>query len=510
MSKKVNFNQKKNQVAIRNLKIALALFVAFIVVRGLIDAIKTIKTTNEVPEIVAELKYDVNDYNSLESLLLSHNCKVISKEETTSLLKVEVSFAVPLYEKDKSNEQYFNNICKLVAEFINYKNFELIDNEKNIKIEVKCEENYITQLKINGDINYYLNHDSEIHNKKETTPTTTFTIEAKELQQAIEGNWNEFLVDWGTKESTCNGYHIFFDEGIKYKCINRSVYNIIFTQKYDRSVVNGLHVGATPEQVIRALGEPAFLEEDYVYGYVSENNYVFFDFVNNEISVYPVIKVSDEDMEELEKLISQMNKDSNVKSFVTELTNLWLDYDVYDYDSYFVDLRYTLKGFQLSISSNSLKNGVFVYQNFSGDREITNLENVYMQEKDFVLMAEYDRIMEEDLNHGFEGEEQEKPAEIGEKFAVYYKDSFRNTGPQFYSIDGEYPDSELDKTLEMSSFIWYDADNFVYSEDDEGIYIYNATTRENRKLKEIEGKIKINAIQDGVIIYNNNESINVE
>jgi hypothetical protein len=82
-------------------------------------------------------------------------------------------------------------------------------------------------------------------------------------------------------------------------------------------------------------------------------------------------------------------------------------------------------------------------------------------------------------------------------------------GPLFYSRDGSYPDSELSKTLVISSYIWYDDYKLIYSVDDDGIYVYNCRTRVNQKIKDISGNININSVEDGKIVYNESYEIYV-
>ena len=106
----------------------------------------------------------------------------------------------------------------------------------------------------------------------------------------------------------------------------------------------------------------------------------------------------------------------------------------------------------------------------------------------------------------------EERIEMGLKFAVRSKKATDNNylrGVLLYSRDGEYPDTELDKDLEVSSYKWYDEYNFIYSVNDDGIYVYNCATRVNTKLQNIEGEITINEIQNDKIIYNENQEISI-
>ena len=52
----------------------------------------------------------------------------------------------------------------------------------------------------------------------------------------------------------------------------------------------------------------------------------------------------------------------------------------------------------------------------------------------------------------------------------------------FVSTDGENADSELSKNIYATKTYWYDDDNLIYSVTKEGIYMYNATTRQTRTI----------------------------
>lgn len=513
MGQKINYNKKNSSKWKIVATIILCLLAIFIVIKSLRDAVRSLKEEQSNLSQTSNIQYSVSSYDSLSSLLASRNCKLINQSAANGGIIATVNFPVDLYSGDVSNENYFLSICKLVAEFINYKNFELKDNNKNIDIEVFCEKPNIVEFKINGDINYYLNHDSERFAKNRENTVSNFIIQSPELQSAINSGWDENGVNWGTKEATCEGYQIYFDEGIKYKVVSRSIFNIIFTKKYQGEIAGGLNANSSRDQVESALGTPTFSDGDNIYGYVSERNYLFFDFLNKEVSVYPVVKVGRLDEEELKNDITELNNTNDAKKFATSLTGMWIDYDVYDYDSNYVDLRYTLRGVKLDISSASLKNGIFIYQNYSGNIDIADLENVYLTNTDMVFEEEKERSMDEYLKRHIEGElsEEEKKSfgiSFGLRFLDADEDGYR--GPIFYSRTGEFSDSELDKNLQLSSYKWYDDSKLVYSVNYDGIYVYNCETRVNAKVIDLDKEIIITSAGDGQIIYNNNEVVNVE
>ena len=110
---------------------------------------------------------------------------------------------------------------------------------------------------------------------------------------------------------------------------------------------------------------------------------------------------------------------------------------------------------------------------------------------------------------------EEELAEMGTKFSVYFRGVLASNetgykGPTFYSRDEEYPDTELESTLVISSYKWYDEYNFIYSVDDDGIYLFNPVSNSNIKIMDIEGEINIDYAENGKIVYNNNQEINVD
>ncbi len=516
MGNKVDYRSKNKSKLIKYLKvvgiIVLAVTIGYILIQSIIRAYRTTIVPNN--NTTADLHYDVDEYKTLEDILNAHGCVYISELRDSEGIKIYLKFDRDLYTDNVSNERFFDNLIKVIADFENYKTFELIDEEREIDILVTCEENAIVQVQINGDNNYYLNQESKINSRKEKAEVTEISIDSNILQTLINNDWNPIGLNLGTKESTCDGYEIYFDEGFKYKVSGRMVYNLIFTEKYSGKIVSGLGTYSTAEDVEKALGTPTFTNNSTLYGYVGENNYVFFDFMNKQVSVYPVINMENET--EFIDLINSMNETSDIKQFSMDLISLWTDYDIYDYDSNYVNLQYTLRGIKLSISSNSLKNGVYIYQNYNGDIDrIKNLDNIYIQSTDLVFDEESKRANNEILKRKVQGDfSDEELSKLGKKFSVYFRGKLASNetgskGPTFYSRDGEYPDTELESTLVISSYAWYDDYNFVYSVDDDGIYLYNPVSRTNSKIIDISGQVTINSAGDGKIVYNDTEQISI-
>lgn len=150
MGKKVNFNSKNNKKNTNKLKIIGIVLIAILIVYILVQSL--IKTYKNLPKNNTETKklyYDVNKYSSLADVLSGYEAKLIQTDDSEDILKIYISFSRNLYTNEKSNKAYFYGLINVVAEYEKYKNFELIDNSRQIDIEIKCLNSKISEIKIN-------------------------------------------------------------------------------------------------------------------------------------------------------------------------------------------------------------------------------------------------------------------------------------------------------------------------------------------------------------------------
>lgn len=508
MGEKVNFNKSKGKKI--NFKLIIIIFiivlVLYILIYGIIKAFKNVDGKNNNVQ-----KFRVSEYDSLEQLLDYYSCIYIREKTEDDVFKIYVSFDRDLYTGNKSNEGHFQKIVTVIAEYESFQTFELIDSTRNIDILVKCDGEYITEIMINGDNNYFLNKETEINSAKADTKVVPFTIQSSELKELLNNNWNTDTY-FGTKESTSDGYNIYFDEGIKYKAIAGSVFNIIYTDKYEGLVAGGLNATATEKEIKDALGTPSFEKEKALLGYLGNDSYLFFDLQNKQISIYPIVKMDNEKENKLRDIIIELNNTNDVKTFANNLTDLLDGYDIYEYDENFVRLQYSLLGIKLEIASSSLKNGLYLYQNYKGEIDLTNQENVYMKATDLVFEYEFDRATEEYIRKHEFGYSEENDIILSKKFCIVSTGKLASTekghkGVQILSLDNEYPDSELERTLVISGYKWFDDYNFIYAVDYDGIYAYSCVNRTSIKLLDKDTKITLNSLKNGKLIYNDTEEL---
>ena len=292
------------------------------------------------------------------------------KEEKSNLspfyTDIYLTFGKLLFTGEESNETYYAHIIELVAKTNNYKSFRLIDTKNDIVVAVVCNYNReeIEQIIINNDPAYYTRIQSKKELKNYTkTQITEFNIESQLINNLIRNNWkiNNLNFDLKNNYELGNGYKYYLNENIEMKIVKDKVFNIVFGVEHKEVIVNGLTATSTLEAVIMKLGKPTFgsIEEKYI-GYKGKEIYLFF--TEGQVSIYRV----DENKEiNLEKEINEYIQEKDLKRFVSNITDTWVDYDRYYYEKNSVDLTYNLKGVRVQYSITE-RHGITFYNNYVG------------------------------------------------------------------------------------------------------------------------------------------------
>ena len=393
-------------------------------------------------------------------------------------IDIVVSFKYNLYEEDQSKEQFFKNIYERISLVTGRKNFRLIDEGKGLTIAVKCSGSGITEVKINGETDYYLKHDSLRSAKRNfIAKTTRMTVDSTILSNLISASWNPQRVELGSKESSYYKYDVYFDEGYEIRSIQGRVYNIVFTKKYKEPVVDGYKVGVSLEKIKAALG--VTYEEMGILGYKTKDFYVWFS--EDEISIYPIY--SSIDYKDFEELATEFNEKKDANEFMYKITDIWPDYDLYEYNENYVKLSYTNKGIQFEYSVE-YPIGIKLYENYWGDLrdKIDDYPNIYYS-FDKNLTGEREVERRETKIFYDDGEPEEDPDHFSKKFQLLMSyDGQRYGKIKIKSIDGSYPNNELEDYLTIDSYIWADDSHLIYGIYGEGIYIYDAEKRTTNQL----------------------------
>lgn len=447
---------------------------------------------------------DITDFKSAEEVAIYLDTKLLSIEQSDIenvdyILKMELK-----YNLEQNVQNYFEKLIHYMAYVLDYKSFYIIDEEKNINILIACNSENKTVVKyyINDIESYFekMQSNENIENYSETT-TIQATTNSEILKQLMENNWKTENVNLGTLESTYRNYNVYFDEGYEIRKVNGKVFNIVFNKTYENEIIENIKVSTDTQTIINKLGTPQF-KSGTLIGYKTEKFYIFF--TSEQVSIYPVINYN---TEKIVQIIEKYENTNDIVNYLNEIKEEWQDYDIYDYDKNYVILQYTLKGICFKYDSTAQK-GIVLYNNYIGNirsnisiQQIINKEaklpdNTYYSNIDLVFKEEKNRIATLDDYSEYRNYKTNIILDISKKFKtnIDEKNQLR-----FISINKQYPNSELKEFFDMG--IWYDDDNFVYSVENKGIYMYNAATRKYTTIIEGEETYKIIKVFENKIYY---------
>ncbi len=282
---------------------------------------------------------------------------------------IYVEFSKDLFDEEgESNKDYFFNIIKKLQNASPEKSFILLDQAKNIDINVKystTDKEYIIKIK---DIeNFYDVIDGKKYvgvDKISIVPTSNFLINNSYLSNlSINKSYFKTIKDYlGEGEPLEDNYTSYLDGKIKIRLSPvKTVRNIIFTEKCEGDITKDIKLGMSLREIQEINNTNAFgsLEENYL-GYREGDFYLFF--YNNETSVY---SYAYEYNEEFEDLLDEYLASKNLDNFINSLLQSWKTYDYYEYDAekQSAYILYSTRGVEIDIKNNDSK-GIKLYTNY--------------------------------------------------------------------------------------------------------------------------------------------------
>ena len=176
---------------------------------------------------------------------------------------------------------------------------------------------------------------------------------------------------------------------------------MIFSKEYKGEIFDNITTGMDNIKIREILGTPTYenTEANLLVGYKTEKYYVFFS--NGEVSIYPVESFNEEKNNQFADIVfNYINNTSNYKETLQKITELYPDYSEYKQEENNIDLKYTLKGFEVKMG-NGEKSGIYIYNNYNGfiipkvkkenlKSEVIN--NVYIINSNLVFEEELKRI----------------------------------------------------------------------------------------------------------------------
>lgn len=312
-----------------------------------------------------EVSVGTEEKQTIEEIIENSESKMLKTKDNT----IYIEFAKDLYDENgNSNETYFNNLIEKFEKMYEKQDVTLIDEKKHINIFLKYNENSKKySVIINGLEGYFEAIDGDdyanVNNISIGDVTTMFaTDEYLKALQVTHMNPHLLYSELGEGKDLENGYISYKDDSIQLRTtLIKTVRNIVFTRKYDEEIVKGVKVGTSLKEIQKLYPDNIFggIDKDYL-GYMTNNFYFFF--YDDEISVYALTYIEDEEFEET--LVEYLN-DKDLDKFVDSIKSKLRYYDYLEYDPEIkkAHIMFSSRGYEIDIEENDPK-GVILYNNY--------------------------------------------------------------------------------------------------------------------------------------------------
>ena len=97
----------------------------------------------------------VSDFKSVKEVVKYLDCEYLSESSTKNQTEIYLKLKYLPYDNGTSYEKFYNQLMGMVANVLEFKNFVLVDNSKNIRVDVTCDGTKITDYNINGSKTYF-------------------------------------------------------------------------------------------------------------------------------------------------------------------------------------------------------------------------------------------------------------------------------------------------------------------------------------------------------------------
>lgn len=331
---------------------------------------------NNVSISVGNFSKDENTKKTIKQIIEESGSTYISEKKRVRI-EVEVNFKYDLFDENgKSREKFFNSIIEQIEE-TQKRTFLLTDKEKNI--EIYAIYNPDTQkftVYINGVENYfdvvegnaYLELAKENNFKYSDLHITNQLIRKIGTNSSYYANTELASQD---REKLENGYSSYNNGSILAKLQNGKALNIVFRKGYEKEIAyGGISVGTPLSEVLEKYPNVSFggVGEGYL-GYIAEYAYVFF--YNDEISVYPYERKSNDKFNEYIKYYCE---NGNLEKLISDFNDNWTSYFEKEYDLEKGEFKITfpVRGIKIDIINNN-SDGIVLYSNYPLNQDLKDL-----------------------------------------------------------------------------------------------------------------------------------------
>lgn len=346
-----------------NKKLIIVIFLILLILLGIL--ITLLVVTENINNMNTKDVEVITEPKTIEDVIKKYNSEYIDEKDST----VYVKFNKDLYNEDgTSNETYFSNIINDLKPFYKLSSFNLIDEEKNININVRYDsqsEDYDITINNVKDFFKNVNGKSYVDVDKISIDHISNIITRDKILKQLELNSTYFdsIEDMlGEGKDLGNGYTSYLNGTVRLRTSPiKTVRNIIFSEDYEGELSGKIKFGANLKDIYEADSSNVFgsVKDGYL-GYIANDFYIFF--YNDETSLYTYSYKYSKDFEDL---LEEYIQTKDLDNFINRLVNRWKVYDYYEYnpETKSAYVLYSNRGIEIDIKNNDSK-GITLYKNY--------------------------------------------------------------------------------------------------------------------------------------------------
>ncbi|MCX7709860.1 MAG: hypothetical protein N2484_08405 [Clostridia bacterium] len=210
----------------------------------------------------------------------SHPTKEVLQKSQVKIVKVELlkDKTYPVFyvelprEITQENQEYFNHLTDELSKANGYWDYQIQDIKRSLIIDVKCdkEAKRIESITINGNKDFF----NKAENSKEEINTVTTEISRREagLSTIEPLDFSRFSLHQRVKELVF-GKKPYKDSDYKEGIVQED--GIIINERFKDSIIQDVKIGTRMEDVVKVLGKPSFVQNDYAF-YKTKDYYLGF------------------------------------------------------------------------------------------------------------------------------------------------------------------------------------------------------------------------------------------
>lgn len=277
--------------------------------------------------------------------------------------------AKDLYNEDgSSNEKFVKDTIKELEPFYDGEDFKIIDENHDITIEAKYDEETDTYDIIINDVkDFYEETDGKSYasvDDSKIVKGSSFYVTDYSLNklESFDGYFSYIKDNFGEGTETEDGYISYQDGNVKIKTSEiDSVKNIIYDRSYETTYTKDIDNTTSLKKILEYEPNPDFgsLEEGYL-GYRQYSFYLFF--YDDEVSIH---SYGYRKNNKFEWMLEEYLEDRDLDKFVKRIKEKWKVYDKleYDPDSQNLYVLFSNRGVEIDIKGNNPK-GIKLYSNY--------------------------------------------------------------------------------------------------------------------------------------------------